>query len=267
VVAHAWYAPDYKNFVSTEPISVLDLTPHAAAAAEILDQYNARSGQFQNCRATVEFCIGGHVHRDYVGATPGGIPIVLCESDSKHARSGLECIEGTETEAAVSGIIADYENGVLSVVRIGRGNSFTVELPSGTVPVVPDRGGYTNVLDTAGYTEGHRLSAGSGAPLVNANTDLSGLIPVKKGDVVRLKNIVMPDTTDCYYAVVGYYLPDQSFLNVDFLHSSLQAAAPVYDETGNLVQFTVSNEAAAFLRICARKIDSTSVVTINEKIF
>ncbi len=266
VVAHAWFAPDYENYVPTEPIPVLPLTPHAAAVAEILDQYNARSGVFRKCGAKVEFCIGGHVHRDYVGETPEGIPIILCETDSRHVRSGLEHTQGTATEAAVSGIVADYENGKLSVIRIGRGSSFEVELASDQEPENEDSGAYANLLETAGYADGYRLSAANGMPVINANTDLSGFIPVKKGDVVRLKNVEMPDTTDSYYAVVGYYLPDQTYLNVDDMHSALREAVPVYDKYGNLVQFTVTNEQAAFLRICARKMDSHSVITVNEPI-
>lgn len=266
VAAHAWYAPDYENFVPGEPIGILDMTPHAATVAEVLDQYNARSGPFQGCGARVEFCIGGHLHRDYVGATPGGIPIVLCETDSKQVRSGLEYTDGTAAEAAVSGIVADYANGILSVIRIGRGSSFDVPLGTGEVPEQADSGDYTNVLDTVGFMENCRLSAGSGAAVVNANTDLSGLIPVKKGDVVRLKNIIMLDTKDNYYAVIGYYDTDQSYLLPDFMHSGLQECAPDYDEDGNLTAFTVTNDQAAFLRICAKKIDDTSVVTVNEKI-
>lgn len=130
VVAHIWYEPDYDRYSET-PIPVTGLSKDAEALAAVLDSYNARTGEFADCGAWVEFGIGGHVHRDYVGQTGGGIPIILCETDSRTVRSGLECKRGTTSEASVSGIIADYRQGKITVVRIGRGSSFEVPLRSG----------------------------------------------------------------------------------------------------------------------------------------
>jgi len=266
VAAHIWFMPDYDNHIESEPIPVLGLSPKAAALAEILDQYNSRTGQFQKCGAKVEFCVGGHIHRDYVGATPGGIPIILFESDSKHTRGGLEYVKGTTSEAVVSGVVADYSQGIVSVIRVGRGSSFEVNLNPSTVQETTPDDNYVNVLDTVGYSDRYRFSAGSGNMVVNANTDTTGLIPVKMGDILRLKNITMPDTVDNYYAVIAYYLPDHTFLDAHFVNSNLKDVSPVYDKNKNLIQFTMTNEWAGYIRICAKQIDEASIITINERI-
>ena len=122
VISHTWYYPDYSQY-SVRPIPIAGMNNNATAVASILDDYNSRSGEFADCGGWVEFCIGGHVHIDYDGATDGGIPIILVETDSKHIRSDLSFTAGTTTEASVNGIIADYDNRKITIVRVGRGTS------------------------------------------------------------------------------------------------------------------------------------------------
>lgn len=122
VAAHIWYLPDYDQS-DVRPIPVTGMSGSAAQLSTILDNYNARAGAFADCGGKVEFCVGGHLHRDYDGTTPGGIPIVLVETDSYHIRSSLPVIAGTTTEASVNGIICDYDQSKITVVRVGRGES------------------------------------------------------------------------------------------------------------------------------------------------
>ena len=130
VVSHIWYMPDYNQY-SVRPIPIAGLGTDAGKVITLLDNYNSRKGDFADCGGKVEFCIGGHVHRDYVGSTTGGIPIVLVETDSQHIRGSFSYTAGTTTESSVNGIVADYDNKVITVVRVGRGNGFTVNLESG----------------------------------------------------------------------------------------------------------------------------------------
>jgi hypothetical protein len=110
------------------------MSNEASAIALVLDQYNARTGDFKTgCNAKVEFCIGGHVHRDYVDSTDGGIPIVLVETDSMHLRGAYTYTAGTDTEASVNGIVADYNTNTLHIIRVGRGDSFDVDLSNAEV--------------------------------------------------------------------------------------------------------------------------------------
>lgn len=269
VVAHVWYEPDYDQY-SVVPIPVKGLSNTASSIAGILDDYNDRVGDFAECAAWVEFCIGGHVHRDFDGATPRGIPIVLVETDSHHTRSGLACTAGTTTEASVNGIIADYDAKKIKVVRVGRGSSRQVAMTWYEV-------NYTNVLDTVGFVENKYISASSGyAEKDRDGVDLTGYIPVKHGDIIRLKNVTMPDVGD--YSNKVYYFNSSK---VGTAAASITSAAgngfnPVY-ENGNLVQFTVlgkhigytsgaESAVTGFIRIGAGNIDSSSIITVNEEI-
>ena len=71
----------------------------------------------------MEFCIGGHIHTDYDFTSTGGIPVILTSPDSNQVRTGQSYQIGTITEACVYGIVADYDNGKISVIHVGRGVS------------------------------------------------------------------------------------------------------------------------------------------------
>jgi predicted MPP superfamily phosphohydrolase len=81
VISHIWYGPDYDQY-NVRPIPIAGMTPDAKSVTAMLDLYNSRSGVYADCDGWVEFCIGGHVHRDYDGTTATGIPIILVETDS-----------------------------------------------------------------------------------------------------------------------------------------------------------------------------------------
>lgn len=143
VVAHMWYNPDYDR--EDEPIYTL--TYEADLVLKVLDAYNSRSSgvargymsltdstvaklpyDFSACKGNVEFCIGGHTHRDYDGSSPDGIPVILVETDSYNVRSGLSSAIGTVYENSVNGVIADYEAKTVTIVRVGRGEGRVVPL-------------------------------------------------------------------------------------------------------------------------------------------
>lgn len=143
VVAHVWYNVDYDN--PDEPIHTL--TDPGELILSTLDAYNRRDSSvvrvcksstdystlklpydFSNCGATVEFCIGGHIHRDFDTTSEDGIPVIMVESDSYITRSNLSTKEGTINENSINGIIADYDARKVTIVRIGRGESRVVPL-------------------------------------------------------------------------------------------------------------------------------------------
>jgi len=130
VVSHIWYGPDYDQY-SVRPIPIKGLSGAAQNVCDIVDAYNARTGDFTSCKAKVEFCIGGHVHRDYVGKTTGGTPIITVDCASLAWRGNYSASVGTISETAVSGVIADYDNDKVSIIRVGRGKSFEVVLSTG----------------------------------------------------------------------------------------------------------------------------------------
>jgi hypothetical protein len=109
----------------------------------VFDAYNARatrtassyfsSQDFTDAKGKVEFCIGGHIHVDHDFSSDGGIPIIITTADANQNRVPDSMVDsgttGTTTEAAVFGIIADYNNAdniKITVVGVGRGTSRVV---------------------------------------------------------------------------------------------------------------------------------------------
>lgn len=270
VIAHTWYMPDYDQY-TVKPIPIIGLSTHAQTITTMLDAYNSRSGDYANCGGWVEFCIGGHVHRDYDGATDTGIPIILVETDSQHIRSTLSYTAGTTTEASVNGIIADYDNHKIYIVRIGRGESREVEITNYVVS-------YTNVLPLAlaadgvsvyngkGWKKDTRWSGSSNAEVTANDVYLTGYISVSAGDIIYLKNITMPTGTAQNGTVHFFKALDDTTedgLNGDGLDTY---CSTVRDSDGNLVQFLCHDERFKYIRIQCGGITDASIITINEPI-
>ena len=262
-IAHIWRDTNY----NVSPPVPGDINTGAAALLAMFEACNARTGEYAGCGGRVEFCIGGHTHWDHVSASAGGIPIILVETDSHHVRSGLACTAGTTTEAAVSGIVADYTEKMLSVIRVGRGNSFTVDLTTGTSAELPDGGStYTNVLEEVGYTQGIYLSNGNESADANAYT--TGYIPVSADVDIYLKNITLPNESSHGNRIASYdssktYISGTTY-NITPDKTDL---TPVFDSSGNLIRFNTPGHAGiAYIRLSAWKIDETSIITVNEPI-
>lgn len=130
---------------------------------------------------------------------------------------------------------------------------------------------YTNVLDTVGYVENKRLSPSSSYAEKDGTTDLTGFIPINAGDVIYMKNVVMPSTDTTGYANMAY-LFDSSKNGVNGIHltASQTDMEVATDSSGNVVQFTVPKkhltETSGYLRIGAADINAASIITVNEPI-
>lgn len=244
------------------------------------DAYNARTGIYASCTGKVELCIGGHTHVDADHYSTGGIPVILTECDGRSVRSGLSCTSGTISEASVNAIVVDYTAGVVNVIRVGRGSSRVVSLTGGgssggDTPDIPS-GDYTNVLTAAGYKENTRYSSSSQAETTQSGWDLTGYIPIKKGDVVRFANVNFLDldgTGGTSRAMIYLFDSSKAYITCSSAYSptSLMSSAwsAVYGDNGDVVQFTLPtsySSSTAYIRIGARNIDQYSVITVNETI-
>ena len=152
-------------------------------------------------------------------------------------------------------------------------------LPDGLIyAYLPSNGpAYTNVLDEVGYSENVRISTSANYTETTANGyDLTGYVPIKVGDVVRMKNIA---TRNGNGYDSSFYAFDTSKVGkgkqvVQYFDS--KGGEPVFDDNGNLIQFTASETLIAWLsessatecyiRIGAGNVDDTSILTINEEI-
>jgi len=266
VVAHIWYQPDYTQS-SVRPIPITGLDSGASTVATLLDSYNARSGDFAECGAWVEFCIGGHVHTDYDGQTPGGIPIILVETDSQHTRGTYTYTAGTTTESSVNGIVADYDNGKIHVVRIGRGESREITVSDTVVS-------YTNVLPLSLAADGVSVYNADGTPGYKVNTRwsqssqadqgrdgqyITGWVPLKQHDVLRFKNMTMGSDITILYADS----PGSTTGSVGY--DTALSWNGVKDSSDNLIQFEWMN-TQPYIRIQCTYIGDDSIITINEEI-
>lgn len=134
-IAHRWF-----QYTSSSEPTVGVIPGYEQDILQVFDEYNARSTHtasnyftsydFSNGKGKVEFCIGGHIHVDHNFTSDGGIPVIITASDTNQERSSSETEDsgtlGTITEAAVFGIIADYNSNTITVVGVGRGGSRTI---------------------------------------------------------------------------------------------------------------------------------------------
>ena len=145
-INHRWW-----QYSSSSTPTTGALAPFEAEMLSVFDAYNARTTlsssnyfatqDFTNAKGKIEFCIGGHIHVDYDFETTGGIPVIHTTADANQDRIPDSTVDsgtiGTITEAAVFGIIADYNDAdstKITVVGVGRGTSRVVR-KSGVKPV------------------------------------------------------------------------------------------------------------------------------------
>lgn len=281
-VAHIWLDTDYTQ----SPPVPADINADAAVFLSLFDSFNARTGDFSGSSAKVEFCIGGHTHWDYDDRSEGGIPIVLTEADGWAVRSGLPCIPGTTGEAAVSGIIADYGEGKITVIRVGRGSSRVVSLTGEAVDpdipgeepgVEPDPDPtYTNLLLSAVDNDGNlcpwkentRWSGSSNAEVESAGTFLSGHIPCMPGQTVYLQNVTLLNQNGS--GVIHYFSQPGQRVNGAHINDVVTYWEGKTDIYNMVTQFTLPDTDiyadVQYIRIECTGFDSTSVVTVGEPI-
>ena len=133
-IAHTWHYPKW----TAENGDYIDgYYPGASPFLQIFYDYNNRqSGEqkgvsynFTGCTGHVEFCIGGHAHKDYMDYYNDKLLVVTTDTDSAtRSRNGIPTIEGTTSESVVNAVIADYNNNKVSVIRVGRGNNLTATI-------------------------------------------------------------------------------------------------------------------------------------------
>ncbi len=259
-VSHIWYDTIY-NGANRE---VGNVNSSASSLLSMFDNYNSRTGDYADCGGRVEFCIGGHTHLDADRTSATGIPVIMVATDSQHT-GGVDFTYGTTTESSVNGIIADYEKHKIYVVRIGRGESREVAVTNYVI-------NYTNLLTVAniGYQVDREVSTTSGEERdSSAGFDLTGYIPLADGDIIRLKNVVMPDGVTDRNNMAYWYDNGKVYRGSFCLTTSHEYGMdwkPVFTD-GNLTQFTVpSGYTGMYIRLNATQINETSVITINEVI-
>lgn len=114
IVMHVWF-----NTVNDVPT----ISTQNGQVSTICDTFNTN-----NADKKVRLMIGGHIHYDYVSASPGGIPIIIMDTDAYLSAVGSSPAKDTVEEQCFDVVTVDYTNNTAKCVRIGRGSNRTVNL-------------------------------------------------------------------------------------------------------------------------------------------
>lgn len=247
------------------------------------------------------FC--GHRHQDEIyaeGSTATGVNVpvitVTCAANSPYGTNPPTRTVGTASETALDIVTIDTENHNIYMTRIGsigadRETTYTVYTPGAA---------YTNRIPTSveptsdsiyhsvGYWASSRISGSAlKAVAVTGGTSpvfTTGLIACKRGDTIRLKNCwIDPDGTEAVYGQspggcnILYYPADKSYhdsigswLALDGTSSGHENYTAIqYDDSGNAVQFTISDAAPshmAYIQLTLGGNAEAAILTVNEEI-
>jgi hypothetical protein len=178
---------------------------------------------------------------------------------------------GTDVTASV------YSNGVINIPAVTGNVSITASaaeiLPyTNQIPISTDTDG--SVFNGVGWQKGYRLSS-SGVLDTMSNSYVTGFIPVKAGDIVRLKNVsyenVASGTLTNSNQRICFYNSSKTHIGlVNAVLTNIQSRQ--FNDAGHLIQFTVETctdvnvTNAAYIRMNAAYIGDDSVITVNEEI-
>ena len=135
---------------------------------------------------------------------------------------------------------------------------------------------FTDVLAEVGYTEKSRINS-SGVIKDWETSDTTGYIPVKAGDVIRLKNVYIPNTYSelgsSYSHMAASYTENKTYIKTVMLchmDSNENVALNRIVEDGGVIQFTVDatlfGDNVAYIIIGAADINETSEIYVNSTI-
>ena len=151
-----------------------------------------------------------------------------------------------------------YSNGVVTIDNVTGNISITA---------VAVKDGYTNLIDTVGYTDGYRLSTSTGNLSELEGYTTTGLLTVTSGDVIRTKGVNFNyKSGTCNIAL---YLSDGTFSTAKSLYNagstSWNGFTWSFDTDGN-VTLNYSSSYTAYMKICGYGNGDSLVVTVNEEI-
>lgn len=128
-----------------------------------------------------------------------------------------------------------------------------------------------NVLCTVGYMENSRYSVSNEEDITAYHWDMTGHIPVRIGDVIRLENITWyPTEENESRGGVYWFKTEERYRSSVRVKTAedLSKWNAVFDEAGNIVQITVPESigtTTVTLRIVCQDIGRDSVITISRE--
>lgn len=178
--------------------------------------------------------------------------LVACSSGNTAAT-----VEGGS--AYTTTIIAD-EGYNLSAIRVKMGGvDITSAAVEGSTVTIENVTGDI-AISCIGYKSGIRIYHGDGTEKTVAACEGTGFIPVKTGDVVYIKNVTVETNGN---SGLAYYDAGKAYISGYYLGSNSVLGGAV---NGEAAGFNVTAANAAYIRLSALVIDSTSIITVNEQL-
>lgn len=125
-----------------------------------------------------------------------------------------------------------------------------------------------------GYKSGYRLSLSSGTEKALAGYSVTGFIPAKNGDVIRVKNVAVTEENNtniaCYDADKQPILRNStcgtSLYNLLVTLGTMENGVYTGTLNGTASQSMESGSGLAYIRVGSTSITDDSVITINQEI-
>ena len=190
-----------------------------------------------------------------------GADYVLTSADKQEianlVNTDTDIIPGYVRTAA--GNIAEKMIGVTGEFISSSQPAYTNQLFTST-----DSDGTTIYNNGTGYKTGYRLNS-SNAESAQTGFCVTGYIPCAPGDIIRLKNISFNANGASIGSVkIVAYKSDKTVLSSCAV-GNMTAVSGIFDDTGNLTQFTtVAN--CHYFRLSCYDINVDSIITVNEEI-
>lgn len=133
-----------------------------------------------------------------------------------------------------------------------------------------DTAGYTNLIDTVGYTDGYRLSTSTGELKDQDGYTTTGIIDISgtggQEAVVRTKGVDF-NTATRGYAAIASFNSSGTFLAATYLNTPFNGITTEFDENGNMTMtYSADGTASRYFKICGYGSGADLIVTLNEEI-
>lgn len=136
-------------------------------------------------------------------------------------------------------------------------------------PIVEEEG-YTNIVDTIGYSDDYRLSTSTGELRAQDGYVTTGFIDTRlyaKPLIIRTKGVDFRASDHGYSAYV-WYSADETFFSANYLDVTENSSVIIaFDDDGNLT-FTINSisDTNPLIRLCGSGSGANLIVTVNEEI-
>lgn len=174
--------------------------------------------------------------------------------------------------ALVDGVYTlKYEDSEGNVITIGTLENKSTEDFTNWLPLAINSDG-SLYNGGQGWKADYRLNS-TGNEVEFTGTEVTGFIPAKYGDVLRLYNITVYDGTNAYisfydssFAFLGYQKPTGTQIN-DHVTEGIPLNDTDLTSIGlHTKSFNGDATQTAYIRLCCAEISNESIITINEEV-